>query len=116
MFKYIFLSAFIIGAITTNTAHAALAQTECIIREVYTSCNAGYYMSGTVCKPCPVGTYKSTSGTQTSCTTCPTSGGVAGTTESQGSTAVTQCYIPAGTSFSDSTGTYEYTDKCYYSN
>ncbi len=72
-------------------------------------------MNGTVCIPCAVGTYKSESGTQTSCATCPPSGGTVGTTQSQGSTDITQCYIPAGASFSDNAGTYEYTNNCYYS-
>jgi len=116
MYKYIFLSTFVVGVITANAAYAVIGQTACIVREVYTSCNAGYYMSGTTCKPGSVGTYKSVSGSQTSCSACPSSGGTAGTTKSQGSTAITQCYIPAGASFSDSTGTYDYADDCYYSN
>ncbi len=114
MYKYLFLFAFIIGTTTTNALYAAAPKTTCVLYEVYTSCNAGYYLSSRSCKPCPVGTYKSASGTQTSCTTCPSSGGIAGTTKSTGSTAITQCYLPAGSSSSDSGGKYEYTGDCYY--
>lgn len=57
-------------------------------------CNKGYYKNGT------------------SCTACPSSG----TTSTTGATAITQCYIPTGTSFSDSTGSGTYTGNCYYSN
>lgn len=50
------------------------------------------------------------------CTACPSSGGVAGTTSGPGATAITECYIPAGTKSSDSTGSFEYTGNCYYKN
>lgn len=45
--------------------------------------------------------------TFTSCEQCP-SPGVAGGTE------ITSCYIPAYSNFSDSTGSGQYTGKCYY--
>lgn len=58
-------------------------------------CAAGYY--GT-----------STNGTS-GCTQCPESGqSVAGSTD------ITSCYLPAGTTFSDSTGSGTYTADCYY--
>lgn len=64
-------------------------------------CIAGYYGSGS------------------SCTRCPSSGGVYGTS-AVGSTSITSCYMPSGTtiSFSDSTGsgTEKYTSDCYYTN
>lgn len=50
------------------------------------------------------------------CTRCPASGGVYGTTASSGATSITECYIPTGTSLSDTTGTYQFTGNCYYSN
>lgn len=59
-------------------------------------CNKGYWGSGT------------------SCAQCPSSGGVYGTTADAGATAITECYIPAGTVFSDSTGSGTYTEDCYY--
>lgn len=53
------------------------------------------------------------------CVRCPSSGGVYGTTAAAGATSITECYIPAGTtfSFSDSTGsgTEKFTSDCYYS-
>lgn len=54
------------------------------------------------------------------CTRCPSSGGVYGTTASSGATSITECYIPSGTTrtFSDSvgSGTETITSNCYYSN
>lgn len=50
------------------------------------------------------------------CTACPSSGGVSGTTSGPGATAITECYIPAGTKSGDSTGSFEYTGNCYYKN
>lgn len=61
-------------------------------------CNQGYYGSGQ------------------SCTRCPSSGGVYGTTALAGATAITKCYLSSGTEFSDTTGSGTYTDKCYYTN
>lgn len=65
---------------------------------------------------CAVGYYgRSTNGTS-GCTRCPSSGGVYGTTAAAGSTAITSCYIPSGSSFSDGTGSGTYTGNCYYQN
>lgn len=55
-------------------------------------------------------------GSEQSCTRCPSSGGVYGTTALAGATAITECYLPSGTAFSDTTGSGTYTDKCYYTN
>ncbi len=60
---------------------------------------------------CKIGYY----GTGKSCTECPASGGVHGTTSGAGATAITECFLPAGTAFSDGTGSGTYTDNCYYS-
>ncbi|MCM1293947.1 MAG: hypothetical protein NC311_00080 [Muribaculaceae bacterium] len=58
-----------------------------------TMCEKGYYNNNGTCEPCPGG----------------------GTTAVGGSSnAITDCYIPAGTVGSDTTGTYKYTDDCYY--
>ena len=62
------------------------------------TCNKGYYKSGS------------------SCTRCPASGGTYGTTSGTGATSITECYLPSGTSFSDSYGSGTYTSDCYYSN
>lgn len=61
-------------------------------------CKKGYYGSGQ------------------SCTRCPSSGGVYGTTAVAGAIAITACYLPSGTAFSDTTGSGTYTDDCYYQN
>jgi len=72
---------------------------------------------GTILNPkceyqCKQGYY----GTGASCTRCPSSGGVQGTTSGTGATSITECYIPSGSNFSDSTGKGTYTGNCYYSN
>ena len=80
----IFLCSLLIG-----NAYAA-----CVAgAKTYTSCNAGYYLSGGLCLTCP-------------------SGG----TSAAGATSITSCYLPSGTTGSDSTGSYTYTSNCYYSN
>ena len=98
----------------------AYAATYCDAGTVYTSCNAGYYLSGSTCIACAKGTYKSSSGTGTSCTTCPSSGGINGTTAGTASDSITDCYLPAGStrSFSDSagSGTETISSNCYYTN
>ncbi|MDR1337448.1 MAG: hypothetical protein LBJ73_00260 [Rickettsiales bacterium] len=56
-------------------------------------CISGYYKIGATCAPCPDGG-----------------------TSIAGARAITDCYLPTGTSFEDAYGTFELTDKCYYSN
>lgn len=103
----------------------------CVSDVTYTAAGTGYQKkvnrycdcgSGTAkCKTetvyqCAVGYYgRSTNGTS-GCTRCPSSGGVYGTTATAGSTAITSCYIPEGSSFSDGTGSGTYTGNCYYKN
>ncbi len=58
----------------------------------FTHCGMGYYKNGT------------------SCTVCPDSG----TTDGYTNTGKTACYIPAGTAFSDITGSGEYISNCYW--
>ncbi len=64
------------------------------------SCDKGYY------------SLNSLSGKCTSCATA--TGHSAATTATTGSFSITTCYIPAGTSFSDSTGSGVYDSNCYY--
>ncbi len=106
---------FILPLLYSASALGAVKMTYCEGSTVYTSCNAGYYLSSSTCKPCAIGTYKSSSGTDTSCTTCPSSGGVAGTTASTATKDITGCCIPAGQmSWTDSAGTYTCgQDSCY---
>ena len=65
-------------------------------------CAAGYYQSGG-------------SGASMTCTRCPASGGAYGTNV-DGSTGVTTCYIPANTTFTETTGAGVFTLSCSYSN
>lgn len=59
-------------------------------------CNRGYFKNGNYC------------------TRCPAMGTTYGTTKIIGATDITQCYISAGTIGSDETGTFTYTNDCYY--
>lgn len=52
-------------------------------------------------------------GDGSNCQSCPSAYGVAGNSP-QGSTSVSDCYIPAGTTGSDSTGTFIITSDCHY--
>jgi len=61
------------------------------------TCNKGHFKFGSTCAPCP-----------------PTGYGVGATTASTGATSMSECYIPAGTTSSDTTGTFQFTEKCYY--
>lgn len=64
-------------------------------------CQKGYYGTATL----------NASNTSCSgCTPCPASG----TTAETGATAITECYIPSGTTSSDTTGAFKYTENCYY--
>ncbi len=74
-------------AFNANAACTADAKT-------YTACKTGYYLSGGTCYSCPSG----------------------GTSADQNSGGITDCYLPSGTTGSDSTGSYTYTSNCYYSN
>ncbi len=64
---------------------------------------------------CAQGYYGSPTLLNKTCTKCPSSGGIAGTTAGTGATKITECYIPAGTAFSDSAGAGTYSENCYYS-
>ncbi|MBQ8293809.1 MAG: hypothetical protein IJX89_00265 [Alphaproteobacteria bacterium] len=59
-------------------------------------CAQGYYKNGASCPRCPI------------------SNNTYGTTLLLNATSITDCYLPSGTEFSDTTGTGTYTDKCYY--
>lgn len=66
--------------------------------KTYTACKPGYYLN---------------SG---KCTRCPSSGETYGTTVDNNTGGITSCYIPSGTSFSDTSGAGTYTGDCYYKN
>ncbi|MBD5388742.1 hypothetical protein HDR63_00620 [bacterium] len=70
-------------------------------------CTVTYYTCVKETK-CPQGQYKQ----GTTCVACPSSG----TTDAAGMTAVTQCYLAAGTAFSDASGAGVYAAKCPWVN
>ena len=80
----------LVGAFVCGAANAACTATT----KTYTSCKPGYYLSGGACQSCPSG----------------------GTSADKNTGGVTSCYLPSGTTGSDSTGSYTYTANCYYSN
>ncbi|MCM1294605.1 MAG: hypothetical protein NC311_03525 [Muribaculaceae bacterium] len=59
---------------------------------------------------CQVGYY----GNWQSCTQCPALNGFHGLTSGTGASAITDCFIPAGVSLTDGTGTYKFTSDCKY--
>ncbi len=69
--------------------------TDCVAPD---KCAQGYYKAGATCQPCPK------------------LDDVAGKTAGTGATAITECYIPSGSAFSDDIGDWKYTSDCYYSN
>lgn len=106
-------------------------------------CPAGYYgkinqvTQEPECKSCPAGTTsldgagdvkdcfcargyygKKIESTSDTCTRCPSSGGIYGTTKNPGAEKITECYIPANETmtFSDSTGSgiMTFSQDCYY--
>ena len=60
---------------------------------------------------CAAGYWGNPSNNVSGCTKCTSPG-----TSTAGSTSITRCYVPSGTTGSDSTGTFTYTSKCYWSN
>lgn len=93
------------------------------------TCNSGYKKQTTYVNPDPTNTDCSVSFTTCipnqecekgyyllngSCERCPSSGGVYGTTAGTGATNITECYIPAGTTLSDTTGEFTFSTDCYY--
>lgn len=91
MKKYV-LGLILIG-LTTNV-YAACEETN----RTYVMCKPGYYLSGTICIACPESSLGET------------------TSADQNMSGVRDCYLPAGTSFSDSTGSGTYSENCHYSN
>ena len=64
----------------------------------YTSCNSGYYFLTVL------------GGDTGNCMECPSPG-----TKSDGGTSgISGCYIPSGTTGSDGSGSYTYSGNCYY--
>lgn len=91
MRKYIFTFLFT-ALFFSNAAYADSCPSDTAWK--YESCKPGYYLSGGDCVACPAGT------------------GV--TTVDKNKGGITSCYTSTGGT--DSTGTFEYTQPCYYSN
>lgn len=88
---------FAVMALSASGANAACSENI----KTYVSCKPGYYYDSSLLK---------------TCTRCPASGGVYGTSADKNIDGVTSCYLPAGTTGSDDTGTFKYTADCYYAN
>lgn len=64
---------------------------------------------------CAKNWYGSSTNGISGCNRCPLfSGGVYGETASAGTSSVSQCYVPANKTYTDSTGTFEFTRNCFY--
>ncbi len=89
---------FIFAICMATMVHAAIAA--CVQSgKKYTSCAAGYYLSGGVC------------------TRCPAIGNTYGTTSANNTGDITSCSIAGNTQWGeDSRGFYTYEGDCHYSN
>ncbi len=65
---------------------------------------------------CAAGYYGSSTNGTSGCASCKTDTSNNSATSVAGSTAITSCYIPSGTSMTDDVGTCKFVDDCYYSN
>lgn len=93
------------GVITTTTATMRSNCPTGLTGTVTCSCSRTYSYK------CAAGYYgQPKSSFMGQCTECPGNG-----TSAVGSTSITSCYLPSGTSCSDTSGTCTYTSNCYYS-
>lgn len=79
------------------------------------TCNAENFCDEHAIYQCAAGYYGTSTNGISGCTRCPSSNGT-DTTSVAGSTSITSCYIPSGTTFSDTSGSGIYTSHCYYKN
>lgn len=61
--------------------------------KTYSACKPGYFLNGGACSVCIDG----------------------GTSDDKNDSGITACYVPAGTTGSDASGTFTYTENCHYS-
>ncbi len=80
----------LLGLFFTFSAYAEPTLNVCVLD----SCATGYYKNTSVCSSCVA----------------------PGTSSDHNAGGITSCYIPSGTTGSDSTGTYVYVSNCNYSN
>ena len=86
-----------------NTGVQQKATRKCVCN----TCNATYEYR---CVPGYYGSPTGTSMSDTICTSCPSQG-----TSAAASKYITQCYEPTGTTHNDNSGTFSWTNNCYYS-
>ena len=92
MKRIFFISAIVAMCGVANVAYGACTATT----KDYSSCNSGYYLA--------------LLGSTSSCLSCPSPG-----SESDGGTSgISGCYIPSGTTGTDGSGSYTYSGDCYY--
>lgn len=91
----------IIGVLVTNVSVA-----ECIsyTGKYYTACKPGYYLQSARIHP------DGTVSMPPSCVACPEPG----TSDDSNTSGITSCYLGPGVQYQDDTGTFEFTEKCYY--
>lgn len=87
---------FAVMALSVSGANAACSEKT----KTYVSCKQKYYYDSLI------------GGTGKTCYRCPRFDDA--TSADKNTKGVTACYLPAGTTGSDSTGTFEYTADCYY--
>jgi len=101
-------SAYLMSPCCDSDGYAVGGATGCYIM----GCKTGMVVAdGKTSCVCNIGYYGTTT---TGCTRCPPEGGIYGLTAAKGKTKKTDCFFPAGMSIKDTSGTYEYTEDCYY--
>ncbi len=64
---------------------------------------------------CAAGYFGTPTDYDTGCISCELATGRAGVTSNQGARSITECYLPAGTTFNNAFGSAEFETKCNYS-
>ena len=80
-------------------------------RRTYRYCSTSTKCTSSTQYRCAAGYYGITTNGSSGCTRCPNSG-----SSVPGPTVIRSCYLPSGTTGTDTSGTYTYTADCYYSN
>lgn len=83
-------------------------------------CNTGYYSSKGLSSYTITGSGAQLNPTNNTsklgCTLCSTATSNDAATSATGANAITKCYVPSGTTGSDTAGSFQYTSDCYYTN
>lgn len=95
----------------TSSGNGYEVYTEYLCNQTTCACDATYSYR------CAAGYYGTAITSHTGCTSCATGTGVTGSTSIVGNNSlITNCYLPANYSGSDTIGSYTYTQACYYTN